>query len=313
MERPLVLVGAVNATLRLPFPGVMVPNVGAAAAAAWMSVPLLWPETAVFTVMFAKLASVRPAVFVKTMLWVLDQFVTARVPVTVPREAKVRLPVPVPRLIPLVPLEFRAPKLGEMLPESVRVPPPSVTAFEPMALAFEIVRPPALMVTPPEKLLGFAKVSVPAPDLVSAPEPVMLPENVFVPASATVRVWLAAIETLPPVVPPPCREPMVSLVDTVSRTPAVFARLIVPESLIAVPLAWLRVNPPALTVVVPEYVFVPLRVSVPEPVFVKPPEPEITPEKVPPEVWLAVRVTLEATDMLPPVLPPPERLPTVSF
>ena len=65
----------------------------------------------------------------------------------------------------------------------------------------------------------------------------------------TVRVWLAAIFTVPPVPPPPWSVPMVSLALTLKFTPAVFARMTVPLSVIAFPPLMVRL--PALMVVEP--------------------------------------------------------------
>ncbi len=65
----------------------------------------------------------------------------------------------------------------------------------------------------------------------------------------TVKVWLAAIFTVPPVVPPPWSVPIVSEALTLKFTPAVLARMTVPLSVIAFPPLMVRL--PALMVVVP--------------------------------------------------------------
>ena len=63
----------------------------------------------------------------------------------------------------------------------------------------------------PVAFMVLASVSVPAPDFVKFPAPLMVPAKVWLPVSATVSVALAAIDTDPPVRPPPWRDPIVSL------------------------------------------------------------------------------------------------------
>ena len=80
----------------------------------------------------------------------------------------------------------------------------------------------------------------------------------------------------PPVVPPPDSEPIVSLAPFKSRiAPDTSARTTALLSAIAAPSTR---NVPALIVVVPVYVFVPVNVSLDPPAFVNPPPlPLITP------------------------------------
>ena len=66
------------------------------------------------------------------------------------------------------------------------------------------------------------------------------------------------------------------------------------------------VKVPALIVVAPEYVLVPLKVWVPDPAFVNPPEPLITPDKVLLLLSPAVKVCELAISILP--APPTEAI-----
>src|SRR5690242_11299685 len=78
-------------------------------------------------------------------------------------------------------------------------PPLMVTALVPSAKAFPITFVPALIVTPPPKLLEALKVSVPLPLFVMPKEaPLMLPPAVRVLPALTFQAWLApsAIEAL---------------------------------------------------------------------------------------------------------------------
>ena len=88
------------------------------------------------------------------------------------------------------------------------------------------------------------------PILVRAPEePAIAPAKVWSLVWLIVRVWLAAMFTMPPATPPPWSAPMVSLASTLKFAPAALARMSVPLSEIALPPLMVRL--PALTVVKP--------------------------------------------------------------
>ena len=129
------------------------------------------------------------------------------------------------------------------------VPALRLVTLEDSALAPLKSNVPPVADTAPLLVFVPASVSVPTPDLVKLPDPLTDPLKVLVLASAIVRVWPVPIDTLPPVDPPPCREPMVSLALILKVAPAVFAKLTVPVSAIALPP--LIASVPALIVVVP--------------------------------------------------------------
>lgn len=150
--------------------------------------------------------------------------------------------------------------------DELNVPDPATSSTAPDAMvvapesapkAAEVVTttvPVSMLVAPVYVLDGPDNVRVLALDTVflTWPAPVMLPD----------KVW-AALEAKFSVVPVP-RE---------------IAPAYVPEfSCPAVPIT--RVPPESLRVVAPLYVFIPVRVSVPEPAFVSPPVPPMTPANV---------------------------------
>ena len=118
----------------------------------------------------------------------------------------------------------------------------------PKLASLEIERAPSEIVVPPSKVFVPLSVNVPDPCLTRLPVPPTTPANAVFVASPVVSV-LFPNATLPPVVPPPDSEPMVSLLDSVNTTPNTLASTTAPVSMIAEPP--LRVRPPELTVVVP--------------------------------------------------------------
>ena len=98
----------------------------------------------------------------------------------------------------------------------------------------------------------------------------------------SVRVWPEAREMLPPDAPPPEREPTVSLEAMWRLAPAVSKSVSESLSESAEPLVTVRL--PAWIVVAPVKELTPERVRVSEPLFVRPPAPEIEPAKVAAEV-----------------------------
>ena len=151
--------------------------------------------------------------------------------------------------------------------------------------------------------------SIPVPCLVNPPVPLIAPEyDVFALLPPTVNIPTPR-ETLPPKEPPPDKEPIVWLKPFRSKsTPAVFARTTVEFTGKALPTpAW---SVPPLTVVVPRYVlFIPANRNVPEPCFVRPPDPLIAPAYVELALLLPrLRVPVPRA-ILPPIVPPPDRAP----
>ena len=141
------------------------------------------------------------------------------------------LPVP-----PLIPSE---------VPAAIVITPVPRASAAPTSIIPEVI------VTPPENDVELfrSSVSVPAPDFSKVPVPESVPEKVTDPVSATVSVWPEAMETVPPVVPPPWMEPMVSLEATCKMALATLARLTAPVFERALPP--LRVMLPAEIVVRP--------------------------------------------------------------
>src|SRR5579862_8446464 len=95
-----------------------------------------------------------------------------------------------------------------------------------------------------------ARVNVPVPTFVRPPVPVMLPLKVVDELVPVVSVPEPKV-TLPPVVPPPARDPIALLLLLRLRvTPAVLAKLTseLPEKAFTAPAC----NTPTFTVVVPE-------------------------------------------------------------
>ena len=118
-------------------------------------------------------------------------------------------------------------------------------------------------------------VSVPVPVLVRPPVPLSTPENVvLVFAPPTVKLFAPRV-TAPPVVPPPASDAIVSLLARFNVAPLTLAKVTAEASGRADPPE--AVSVPALMVMVPVYVFVPLRVSVPVPLLTRLPVPLITP------------------------------------
>ena len=164
-------------------------------------------------------------------------------------------------------------------PLMVRAPEP---ARAPAPLKARV--PPVTLVGP-AKVLVPVRVSVPVPDLVRPLEPVPLMTPPKDPAPATVRPPSLPREMTPPFAPPPemvftdwAKPPSERV------APATSARMTseLAERTLAAPAA--RV--PAETVVAPEWVLAPVRVSVPVPALVRPSVPAPapswkTPAKVP--------------------------------
>ena len=91
-------------------------------------------------------------------------------------------------------------------------------------------------------------VRVPLPVLTRL-APLMEPEKVAAAVWFTVRVWPEAMTMLPPLAPPPLKEPIVSLVEILRTAPLAFASVTVPASARADPPLMDKV--PALIVVPP--------------------------------------------------------------
>ena len=159
----------------------------------------------------------------KTMVALLSE----RLPV----ESVIVRPTPSARLIVVLLAALRSEVLPERAVAPLRRTVPPVTE------------------TAPEFVFVPLSVSVPKPVFVKFPAPWSDPPKVFEFASATVRVCPLAIDTLPPVAPPPCREAIVSLEFTLKATPAVLAKVTVPVSAMAAPP--LMDSVPALMVVTP--------------------------------------------------------------
>ena len=126
-----MLEGADTVTDNWALPGVRPGVPGAVGTAASMTSLPLTPEAPPFTVMLARLASVRPVALVKVMVSVpLVQLFTAKVPVTPVKEAKVKSASPEPISMVLEAVTFRAPIVSVALPEACRVPPPRMMPDE---------------------------------------------------------------------------------------------------------------------------------------------------------------------------------------
>ena len=132
---------------------------------------------------------------------------------------------------------------------------------------------PPLIVVPPKYVLAPDSVSVPAPILVSPPMPDIVPENVVLVLSLPVVSVAEPSVTLPA----PASEPMVWLKPSRSSVaPLATVNALPAENAFAAPAC----SVPALTAVAPEYVLSPDSLSVPAPILVSPPLPEIVPARI---------------------------------
>ncbi len=171
-----------------------------------------------------------------------------------------------------------------------RVPPAIVSVPVPNAPSSPARSIPDERVVPPEYVLAFESVSVPVPAFVMPPVPDMTPEMVSA-ELLTVICRTAPPRSMAPVsvsapVPPDDWPRMKSAPTTMSlaivlAVPEDEER--VPPAIVSVPVPNAELFPtlsvPSSSAVPPEYVFVPVRVRTPVPVFVRLPEPvPMTPE-----------------------------------
>jgi len=133
-----------------------------------------------------------------------------------------------------------------------RVPPLLTTTVLNELIAPLVPRkvPPSIVTPPTKLLLFFVRESVPDPLLTKPPAPVIRPAKVWLPVSTTVKFCPLLKSTLPPLAPPPRRDPIVSLTFTTSETPLLSESVTTPLSGIAWPL--FKVSVPPVTVVDPE-------------------------------------------------------------
>ena len=113
-------------------------------------------------------------------------------------------------------------------------------------------------------------VNVPAPDLTRVPEPVTSPVKLVLPDWLSVSEFVSSA-TVPPFVPPPDSDPMVSFESTSRITLAVLAKVTATVSASALPLV--RTILPSLWATAPVNVLLPASSSVPAPSLVKVPVP----------------------------------------